>query len=82
MTDRLEGIRDYLPSFTKALENSGAEASTIRSFRAYWDALPPGQGKRPCPVCYARGQQGWLFLVSANGHSRAECERCGGQFAL
>jgi hypothetical protein len=69
-------IREYLPHFVYALMKSGATPSTINSFRAYWNALPPETPKLPCPLCYATGRQGGLQAAKSESGSAVRCDRC------
>lgn len=74
-------IREYLPHFTYALMKAGATQATIKSFRAYWNALPPRTAKLPCPLCYAVGRQGWLQTIQdTGGLPSVQCDRCRKQF--
>jgi hypothetical protein len=71
------GVPDYLPQLTQALMKSRALESTINNFAAYWKALPADSKKLPCPLCFARGRQGWLVTMKENGVVTAvQCERC------
>jgi hypothetical protein len=83
MTDSSRENFAYPSILTVALRNAGAPLSTIKSFEAYWKALPPGIEKRPCPLCYAQGRQGWLHLGKMNGApTHVQCERCREQFSI
>jgi hypothetical protein len=71
-------IRDYLPELTFALMKSGAAQSTIKSFRAHWNALPTDTQNLPCPLCFSFGRQGWLQPARFEGERlrSVQCVKC------
>jgi hypothetical protein len=74
---RKSAVPNYLPHFSEALMKAGATRSAIRSFSAYWNALPSQGSKLPCPLCYAQGHQGWLVGVIERARVKAvQCDRC------
>ena len=83
MSGTKRGHLGYPSVLTEALRRAGVQAPTIRSFEAYWNALPPEAEKRPCPLCYAHGYQGWFRLGKTNGAPlRLQCDRCHEHFIV
>jgi len=82
MADKPE-IPNYLPIFINALNEHGASAERIDTFRQYWEAHPSDAPNVPCPHRYVAGKAGSLIPASGNDDKESfRCDQCGAEIVV
>src|SRR5687768_570518 len=71
-------LANYLSQSCEALLKRHASTRTVDSFKLYWNSLSRPMLHRPCPFCFAVGQQGRMIEQTQTGDLLPlRCETCG-----